>query len=266
MSKILLICLAILTGCVNSPPQDQEVKEEKPSLSLSSFYGNWVIKSYFDNLEREDFTGSLDASMYTFTEILIDPSLPDSLWLISEDRYKMKVPLVMMDSLTLQLTVNQDSRNILRLDPLKRALSFRMGDTTDEFIYTRVPDSLVSGDSETSSFREMVNCYLSRFNFTAYDPMLDAPHGVPCGFSCDGQVHGIKKYRNYRIRFYNGKTLPGELSQISLNDGRNGSEFGLMFYKKGIHLYHLIRISKPYESTIRYRKGDLFLDLEKSKK
>jgi hypothetical protein len=266
MRSLMVLCLLLFLGCSGTTLQKKETNEAVKQPSLVPFYGHWVIKPYFDNLEKEDFTGNLNASAYDYTEIVINPAVRDSLWLIKEDCFAEKVPVLFLDSVTVQLRMIRKTNTVVKFDLQRKLLTFRMDDTLPSYEYSRVEDSSVPREPDVSAFRNRVNCFLARTGYTAYDPLLDQPHGIPCSFSCDGQVKGIKKYRTFRLHFDQERPASGNFSRIMFSDGKNGAVYGLEMYKNGIRLYHLVITSKPYESTIRYRKGDLFLDLERSKK
>jgi hypothetical protein len=262
MKKILFLLFIVLTGCTHPGGKQAETKPKPHTISWKKFQGNWLIKDYFDKIYSGVYVGSLSTAGYGLTEIRIDSAHRDSAWLFNEDDYAIRVPLKVIGNDSLLVRMNPVDSSCIYFNDKAGTLEVRSCDHIRKFGYYRVPDSLLSGTSPKSAFRKALNCAISRTSFVVYDPRLDQPHGTDASLDCDGNVHGLKNFRTFRIYVNAVLSNCRDVDRIDFSDGRKTYSFGLALVKNGIFLYHLKSMGKntgkPY-----YMKGDFYLEMDR---
>lgn len=263
MKKLLILSILVLCGCINQPSGRQNDTGKNVPLSLQTYHGHWLIKPYFDSLNMDPFRGRLNTSDYGFTEIIIDSAHRDSVWLLNEDLEKVQVPVGITTGDSIQVRLTEKTSTWLVYNPGQGTLLLKIDERSRQNAYFCAPDSLISPGYPESSFRKALNCWLARHSYIAYDPLLDAPHGVKVRFDCNGNVYGMKNFKSFHI-YVNGDMANCQgMDRIDLFDGQRTHSYGMVMVKSGVNLYHLVLMTKPGEKPW-YRKGEFFLDLQYS--
>ena len=250
-------------GCSRGGEKQAKAPEREIGFSYAKFHGNWLIRDYFDKINSRTYIGSLNTAGYGVTEIAIDSSHRDSLWLINEDLEFGKVPYRVAGNDSILVKMSPKDSSYIIFDDSSKTLFFRIDERYRNYQYFRANDSLLTGDNPASAFRKSFDGGFAG-SFVAYDPMLDQPHGIKVRFDCHGNVSGLKNFRTFRIYVNGDLANCVDLDRIDFSDGRKIHSYGMKLINNGFFLYKLVLATKAGEKPY-YRKGDFFMEFRREK-
>jgi hypothetical protein len=242
---ILFICS--LVSC------EQKVSQSQPKSldsSASLFYGNWLLREYFDSL-KPNYQGSLSASQWGITELVFSPAFKDSVLFINEDlEISMeKIEIIADDTILLSLTDAPYNRIIY--NERTKNLEYQIDERYPTYHFFKAPASLIELTPYPTAFRNKLNIFFADYEF------VEIPNKGTVYLHSGGYTRGLNEYTSYKITVNGDLDNIKDASRIEFSDEKKTDSYGFKLTEKGFDLYTLKLLTQPGEKPF-YKTDKLF--------